>query len=299
MAQRWNEEGISESMIEARPLEIRRILVALDASPGSLAALTAAANLASLLSAELLGVFVEDINLLRVAQLPFAREVRYLVATVEPLTEQEVTHRMQVQAIRAQLAFVHAVETHRIRGSFHVVQGVVTAELLAAALQADLLVMGRVGRAAVARTGSTARAALTQAPCSVLLMQPGVDLSHPVLAIFDGSRGSVQALTLAAHLARTGGRLHVLIWAPDHETVRQREKEVAARLRQHDLEVSHRPVLQYEAESIVHIINHARPGMVVLGEMESRLPSGIMQALLEQLHRPLLIVRARRRPEDN
>ncbi|MBK7177644.1 MAG: universal stress protein [Chloroflexi bacterium] len=58
-------------------MKIQRILVALDASPHSLAALEAAIDLAERLDAELQGLFVEDINLLRLAQLPFARELRY------------------------------------------------------------------------------------------------------------------------------------------------------------------------------------------------------------------------------
>ena len=46
-------------------LIIRRILVALDTSKHSLAALEAADELAAWLKAELFGLFVEDINLLR------------------------------------------------------------------------------------------------------------------------------------------------------------------------------------------------------------------------------------------
>ncbi len=56
---------------------IRRILVALDASGASLAALDAAARLAATLEAELLGLFVEDEDLLRLAGLPCAREVGF------------------------------------------------------------------------------------------------------------------------------------------------------------------------------------------------------------------------------
>ena len=46
---------------------IRRILVALDASPHSQAALQAASELAAALKAELVGIFVEDVNLLHLA----------------------------------------------------------------------------------------------------------------------------------------------------------------------------------------------------------------------------------------
>jgi K+-sensing histidine kinase KdpD len=53
-------------------LTIRRILVALDASPDSLAALKTAADLARRMEAELMGLFVEDIELLRMADSPYA-----------------------------------------------------------------------------------------------------------------------------------------------------------------------------------------------------------------------------------
>ena len=56
--------------------DVRRILVALDASPHSHAALEEAAALAKPLQAELAGVFVLDAELLRLSALPVARETR-------------------------------------------------------------------------------------------------------------------------------------------------------------------------------------------------------------------------------
>ena len=65
-------------MSEAKPeSSSRRILVVLDASPFGLEALEAAAGLAARLRAELQGLFVEDVDLLRLAGLPFARELAY------------------------------------------------------------------------------------------------------------------------------------------------------------------------------------------------------------------------------
>ena len=62
-----------------------RILVALDASPRSLAALSTAGALAAELDAELSGLFVEDINLQRLLALPFAREFCLLSGQLQPL----------------------------------------------------------------------------------------------------------------------------------------------------------------------------------------------------------------------
>ena len=62
---------------EKHDLIIRRILVGLDASPRSLSALEVACDLAARFRAELEGLFVEDIDLLRACELPFTREIRF------------------------------------------------------------------------------------------------------------------------------------------------------------------------------------------------------------------------------
>ena len=53
---------------------IRRILIALDASPASQAALDLAVELAVRYQAELIGIYVEDINILRSADIPFTEQ---------------------------------------------------------------------------------------------------------------------------------------------------------------------------------------------------------------------------------
>src|SRR3970040_259294 len=80
---------------------IRRILVALDASPHSLSALQAAAELAAELSAELVGVFVEDANLVRLAALPVTREIGQTSARIRELDERTMTRQLRRLAQRA------------------------------------------------------------------------------------------------------------------------------------------------------------------------------------------------------
>ena len=82
---------------------IQRILVALDASPHSQAALDAAATLAARVSAELQGLFIEDVNLLRLAELPFAREVGSFTATHRRLDARDLERDKQAPALAAHL----------------------------------------------------------------------------------------------------------------------------------------------------------------------------------------------------
>lgn len=64
---------------------VRRILVAPETSTQSLAALKTAVTLAAELGADLEGLFVEDVNLVRVASLPIARRILYPSGDEEPL----------------------------------------------------------------------------------------------------------------------------------------------------------------------------------------------------------------------
>lgn len=125
---------------------IRRILVALDASTDSVAALKTAASLAASLQAELVGLFVEDINLLRLAGLPFASEVQRVTGTGRVLDEAGMERDLQLQASQARRALANAAADAEATWTFRVVRGVVTTEILAAALEADLLTLGRASR---------------------------------------------------------------------------------------------------------------------------------------------------------
>ena len=88
----------------------RRILVALDASSHSHAALAAAVALAGRLHSELQGIFVEDINLLRLAELPFAREVRFGLSAARPVQGEELQRGLRARAavLRRELEEVRA-----------------------------------------------------------------------------------------------------------------------------------------------------------------------------------------------
>ena len=67
------------------PMPVGRVLILLDGSRLSLAALEAAAEIAAARNAEVLGIFVEEINLLRAAGYGFAQEVGGSSGLARPL----------------------------------------------------------------------------------------------------------------------------------------------------------------------------------------------------------------------
>jgi nucleotide-binding universal stress UspA family protein len=276
-----------------RQVEFQRILVALDASADSQAALEAAADLAAELRAELLGLFVEDINLLQMAKLPYAQEVRYMVADMRKVDAPHLEQQLRRQAAEAERQLAKEAKRRNISWSFRVARGAVAAELLGAATDADLLALGRAGQSviqAVRRLGSTARKAVVQAPHAVLLMQSGIDLDRPVLLVFDGSNESWRALAIALRLARVSGELRILICAEDDSSAERYEAQISDQVEPFIIELTFRRLYQPSPTNLAYLLKLSGVDLLVLGSTD-QLPAETIQTMIGELEHPVLVVR--------
>ncbi|MBW7852346.1 MAG: universal stress protein [Rhodospirillales bacterium] len=199
------------------PQSQRRILVAVDASPLSLAALEAAADLARRWQAELAALFVEDVNLLRLATHPGIEVLSLLSARRQPVDRAAFEDILRAQLARARRAVEAAALSRQVAFTFTVRRGRVEVEVLAAAEEADLLIAGWGGRGlggglGPPLLGSTARALAERASRPLFLLRERMGPVHAVLVAYDGSPASGRALALAAEIARRdGGAIDVLL----------------------------------------------------------------------------------------
>ena len=106
----------------------RRILVGLDASPASMAALAAALRLAVEIDAELDALYVEDDNMLRFAGLPFTRVIDAYSPGPREVEPVDVERALRLQAERVRRLLAEAAGT-RIAWRFRVVRGDVEREV--------------------------------------------------------------------------------------------------------------------------------------------------------------------------
>lgn len=200
---------MSDSIPTSQP---RRIVVALDASSYSLAALRAAAELALLLDVELEGLFVEDINLLHLCGFPFTQEIGSYTATARPLKNVMVERQLRTVATSIQQSMNRLVFNIPVRWTFQVRRGAVVDELLAAAQGADMLSIGRSGQARRNTLGSTARALVQRSQHPLLLLDENGGLVYPLIAIYTGSDTSQRVLKWIATLAhRSHNAVRVLL----------------------------------------------------------------------------------------
>lgn len=215
-------------MTDATP--VRRIVVALDSSAHGRAAMTAAAEMAERLGAELVALFVEDLELLHVAGLPFARELG-ADAALRPLERARIERRLREQARLAREACERVVAERSVRTRFEVVRGSVAREILAAAQSqgAELVVVGRASATARSRAplGRTARAILEGRSCSVAVATAASALSRPVAVLFDRGEASRRALALAVALAERDHKNLLVVIATSEDQAEAAAAEAA------------------------------------------------------------------------
>jgi nucleotide-binding universal stress UspA family protein len=280
--------------MDARNDEVlfRRILVALDASHHSLAALEAAVELAVGMRAELSGLYVEDVNLLRAAGSPATWQVHYPYISGTQLDAERMARQLRAQASQARRALVSACERRKVKWSFQIVRGEVAHEVVAAAEEADMLILGKVSRPLVRqiRLGSTALAAAIQAPCCVLLLQRDEGIRPPVLVTYDDSPVARRAIKIAARLARRhGGYLAVLIVAATADEEYRLQAEMAEWLRRQGLLVRFRRLPEASVSALTQALKAERGGVLVLSSTILHLSP--LQKLLDETECPVLLVR--------
>jgi len=279
---------------EERELMIQRILVALDASPHSLAALEAAVELAGRFRAELLGLFVEDVNLLRLAELPFAQEIGFFSATRRKLDTQRMERQFRGQAARIRRALELIAERTQVDWSFRVARGVIASELLTAASEVDLIILGRGGWSLTQRRrlGSTARAILSETPCLALILRQGTYLELPMLVVYDGSPLAQKGLATAAALVQgEDGDLTVLVLADEPDMAHRLQRQAAEWLQGRGVNVRYRPLTKLSVPRLAHIVRTEGRGTLVLPARSALLQDEVLLALLDEVEMPVLLVR--------
>jgi nucleotide-binding universal stress UspA family protein len=268
----------------AEHARIRRILVALDASAASLAALDSAARLAAMLEAELLGIFVEDVNLLRLAALPFAREHSQAAGLVRRLEAADMERALRAQAREARAAIEQAAAQVSVRYSFRVTRGQVSELLCAAAEEADLVALGWAGATTTAVTAGVLR--------PILLLPSGGELRSPVAVIYDGSPAAARALELAAHINREPGEaITVLLTeAQGEEGLRLRE-EATARLESLDVTGPVLALVSLDPAGVAETLRRGPVGTLLLPAASPLADCRSLPALRDAMRCAVLLVR--------
>ncbi len=278
---------------EDLPRRIRRLVVLADASPRSRAALEAAADLASRHGAELVGLFVEDEDLLRIARMPFAREVGSTSATTRPMDPRQMERLLRAQAGEIRRFLASLENRFALRCSLRVARGQAVAEVLAVAGPEDLLVVQRRGWAALRGGPGAIARRLVEEPRLTVMVLPGSQprATQPVLALFEDRETGPRSLEVASFLARSDSRGLTVLLPPQAEGAGEELSRAASRwLDRHGLVAEIQQASGPLAATLAQTARRTRAQAVVVHRQSPILADEVGRRLLEALDTPLVVV---------
>lgn len=288
-------------MSESPAVGFRRIVVALDGSGHSEAALEAAARLASVFDAELAGIYVEDATALRVAEFEFAYEASRYRSALTEISASSMRTQFRVQEQRARRAFEWAARQHRVRNRFDVVPGMVADELVKAADAADLITVGQSGSLSSSRhkIGTTARLVVARASGPVLVLRRGLRFDLPVVVLYDhDAADSDAALDIGRALSRQDrlSPLVVLVEAPSPSEWPEYERKVLERVGPEANRVETEPVRMDHTDDVVSKAHRRRAGVLIVPAGSRGVQAERLSDLVSAADMPVMLVRGPSRP---
>lgn len=271
--------------------EIRRILIALDASPASRAALELAADLAIRYQAELIGIYVEDINLLRTAEIPFTKEVGFYSASSRQINTSHLERELRAHARRVEQMLSSIAQRANLRWSFRSTRGVIPGELMSAAADTDLIILGKTGWSGRNQMGSTAKEVAIRAPIQSLILMHKVRPGAPVMVVYDGSAASKNALKAAHRITNPESKLIVLILAETKAEAEQLQGDVQSQSQEDELTLEFRWVTSIQGDRISQLALISNCDVIVLPTKSRRFEAENLITMLNGADCAVLLVR--------
>jgi nucleotide-binding universal stress UspA family protein len=282
----------------ADPLRFRRVLVAFDSGDEPAAAIEMTAALAARLQADLLALFVEDIDLLRLSEHPQVQAFSMLSGSGRSLATDHLKRVLRLRLARNREAMAEAAARLRVNCALQICKGRLLSEVLNAAAVDDLVVIGwtrgdnrpswsssRLPPHAIADALAEARVR------SVLLLHPETPVLGPVLVAFDGSAVGWTALTAAAQVAdQDGGVIEVALLSGRLDEAEGWRAEIASLLAGSRLKVRFLHLPKARLEDLCLAADREGATLLVVGAERARAVDETGRRALERLACSVLIV---------
>lgn len=270
---------------------LNRIIVALDASPASMAALEFAADLAARNNAELIGVFVEDINLIRVGQLLVSKEIGRFSANSRSLESGDIERELRLHARIVEIAMASVAEKANLRWSFRNPRGVIHNELLSASQDSDLIIFGKTGYSGRRKAGSTARHLITHSDIHSLILRHRLHPNSSVLLIYDGSEASERGLLTTRLISTPETQIRILLIAPEKTQYIEFQNHIRSL---HDEVLSaaaFQHVQSLDQVDLIQIARIQRCGVIVIPAETGSMTSSNLVELIDNADCAVLLIR--------
>lgn len=264
-------------------------MVAVGAARHCSETLEMASALAARVGADLEVVFVEDEDLLRIADLPVTREIDRLSATTREIDSGRMLQALQGEARRLRREVARIGKTSSVRSTVRIVRGQILSEALNASARTEVTFIHGVVHAPPGEH-SPRRAAKSRGSPSLVRLASATPGRKPVWTLFEGGAAGVRTLQVAAKLTRAlECRLTVLLPYQRSEQAERLEHEARTVVDQAELrffEVAGNRAILHEG-----ILAPGASRLLVLAKQSPALEDAAVRRYLESLPVPLVLVR--------
>ena len=265
----------------------RSFVVAVNATGACSETLDTAALLAAAEGAELEVVFVEDANLLRLADLPVTHEIDRTSGAIREIDTRRVLRALEVEARRLRREVERIGSTRAVRSTLRVARGHIFSEALSASARVEVTFVHAAARAfagdprvghrptskSATRRGGVAHGARRQ----------------PVCCLYEGGPDGARALATAAKLAKAlECRLMVLIPCHRAEEAEARARELATRIE--EIELRFFEVAENRSAFEAGVLVPRASRLLVVAKTSPSLQGEAARRALESLPLPLVLV---------
>lgn len=257
--------------IDSGELNVKRILMDMDAWGASASLMQSAVSLASRLQAELFGLFVEDAELLHAADLPFTREISLASARHRDLDAASIIRFLQIEADKLRRQMETLATSSKINWSFNVARGEHFEQLFEKCDEFELIIFMPRRYYLIKRYQNVA-----------------MNMGGPVTVLLEGGIHSLRSLQVIKYLIANGSltQLHVL---SQGNVIEEKAK---TQLAQMAVPVSYKTVSKVSVPELSDYIRLVSPSLMVLPFLDEwRQQPAEIKSLLDQLSCPLILVR--------
>lgn len=269
----------------------KEILVALDHSHHSRAALESAAAIAQLMQAKVHGIFVHDDRWLRVSKLSSLFEIDELTGSVTPIKRNSVEQEIRSLERSIRDYFNRIVREHELSQSWSSTEGAVAEKVLEASKQADIISIGSRGRSYSRheKIGSTALSIIQKANKPVLILQDRHTLGSSPILVFDGSEQSLSSLSIAVDIARENeSRLTIIDISKAFPSNGYDKSDLRKELN-NDVETQIVKLDQPDMSKFLLLVNKLRGGLLILPKNKRFTNKKVMEYILGSVTSPVLL----------
>jgi nucleotide-binding universal stress UspA family protein len=275
------------------PICVEHILVALDKSSHSLAALQAAIELASHYHANLKGVFVEDINVLNLAKMPFRKEVGEYTATVREITQDGLSREISVQSRWVTRFFQNTINQTDVNADFAVLRGNIHEIVNIESQACDLVVIGKSGTHPLGRHrfGSTAKALIELHQKPLLLIEENTQLGSPIILMYENSPIGKISLETARDLMDPAETLMIFLIADDPDVFLKLNTELNQWAFENQIIISIESFKSQAVSRLIGMVERMKTGLFILPHNADSPQIKILESYLGEIRLPILLIR--------